>query len=227
MLNSLTETLTNTITSTDVTTIGVMLAMSVALCLGMIIALCYLVTNKTAPNRKGFALTLIMLPAILSVIILFIGGNVARAFSLAGTLSIIRFRSAPGDAKDIGYIFFSTAAGLACGVGMYAGGAAFVIVMSLVMFILEKLSFGGSGTAKSLKITVPEDLNYENAFKDVFDKYTSSYKLNRVKTTDLGSLFETIYQVILKPEYTEKEFIDDLRVRNGNLSIVLTMQAEQ
>ncbi|MBN7773899.1 DUF4956 domain-containing protein [Clostridium aminobutyricum] len=226
MLNSLTESLTNAATSTDATTAGVIVAMCTALGLGMMIALCYLATNKTALNRRGFALTLIMLPAILSVIILFIGGNVARAFSLAGTLSIIRFRSAPGDAKDIGYIFFATAAGLACGVGMYAGGAAFVIVMSLIMFLLEKLNFGGSGTAKSLKVTIPENLNYEDAFKDVLEKYTSHYKLNRIRTTDLGSLFEANYQVTLKPEFTEKDFIDDLRVKNGNLSIVLTMQSE-
>jgi hypothetical protein len=226
MLNSITESLTTAVTSADVTTIEVIMAMCVALGLGMIIALCYLTTNKTALNRRSFALTLIMLPAILSVIILFIGGNVARAFSLAGTLSIIRFRSAPGDAKDIGYIFFATATGLACGVGMYTGGAAFVILMSLVMFVLEKLHFGGNGTAKNLKIAIPEDLNYEDAFKEVFEKYTSSYKLNKIRTTDLGSLFEAVYQVVLKPDITEKEFIDELRVRNGNLSIGLTMHAE-
>ncbi|QHI73978.1 DUF4956 domain-containing protein [Aminipila terrae] len=202
------------------------MAMIVALGLGIIIAVTYLISNKYVLNRKGFSLTLIMLPIILAVIILFVGSNVARAFSLAGVLSIIRFRSAPGESKDIGYIFFATAAGVGCGVGMYLGSTIFVVFMSIVMLILEKLTFGGNNRAKKLKIVIPEDLNYENVFDEVFNKYTSRYALQKIKTTDLGSLYEANYEVTLKQGIQDKEFIDELRARNGNLNITLTMYGE-
>lgn len=226
MLNSITENLTTATSGLEVTNIEVVMAMIVALGLGIIIGATYLISNKHALNRRGFSLTLIMLPIILAVIILFVGSNVARAFSLAGVLSIIRFRSAPGESKDIGYIFFSTAAGVGCGVGMYLGSSIFVVFMSIVMLILEKLSFGGNGTAKRLKIVIPEDLNYENVFDEVFEKYTNRHVLQKIKTTDLGSLYEANYEVTLKDGIKEKEFIDELRVRNGNLSIMLTMHGE-
>ncbi|WP_312353770.1 DUF4956 domain-containing protein [Aminipila sp.] len=227
MLNSITQSLTTTVTGTEITNIDVVLAMLVALGLGIIIGVTYLVANKYALNRKGFAITLIMLPIILAVIILFVGSNVARAFSLAGVLSIIRFRSAPGESKDIGYIFFSTAVGVGCGVGMYLGSTIFVIFMSIVMFILEKISFnGGGGKAKKLKIVIPEELNYESVFDEVFERYTSRHALLKVRTTDLGSLYEANYEVTLKNGIKEKEFIDELRVRNGNLSIMLSMHGE-
>ncbi|MBE6034844.1 MAG: DUF4956 domain-containing protein [Clostridiales bacterium] len=226
MLNSITQSLTTTVTGTEITNIDVVLAMLVALGLGIIIGVTYLVANKYALNRKGFAITLIMLPIILAVIILFVGSNVARAFSLAGVLSIIRFRSAPGESKDIGYIFFSTAVGVGCGVGMYLGSTIFVIFMSIVMFILEKISFNGGGKAKKLKIVIPEELNYESVFDEVFERYTSRHALLKVRTTDLGSLYEANYEVTLKNGIKEKEFIDELRVRNGNLSIMLSMHGE-
>lgn len=226
MLNSITENLTTITSGTEVSNVQVTMAMIVALGLGIIIAVTYLISNKYVLNRKGFSLTLIMLPIILAVIILFVGSNVARAFSLAGVLSIIRFRSAPGESKDIGYIFFATAAGVGCGVGMYLESTIFVIFMSIVMLILEKLTFGGNSRAKKLKIVIPEDLNYENVFDEVFNKYTSRYALQKIKTTDLGSLYEANYEVTLKQEAQDKEFIDELRARNGNLNITLTMYGE-
>lgn len=132
-----------------------------------------------------------MLPAILSVIIIFVGSNTARAFSLAGTLSIIRFWSAPGDPKDIGFIFFSIAAGLASGVGLYGYGALFAALLSVIIVIAEKKElFLKKTVSKKLRITVPEDLNYEGAFDEVLKKYTEKFSPVKVKTTDLGSLFE-------------------------------------
>ena len=226
MLNTMIETLTTT-GGGDITNMEVIMAMLTAVGLGMLIALTYLTTNRDSYGRRSFSMTLIMLPVILAVIILFVGSNVARAFSLAGILSIIRFRSAPGDAKDIGYIFFSTAVGIGCGVGMYAGSAIFVVFMALVMLILEKVIFSEKTCIKNVKITIPEDLSFENAFEDVFEKYTKKHKLLKLKTTDLGSLYEAQYQIVMNEGVREKEFIDELRVRNGNLNIVMTVHATE
>ena len=214
ILTNVTQTLT--IKSTAVT-------MLAALIFGILIAFTYYKTQEDRLYQRSLAVTLLMLPMILSVIILFVGSNVARAFSLAGTLSIIRFRSAPGDAKDIGYIFFDIAAGLACGVGLYGYGAVFVIVLCTVMLTVERKNlFDSKKKFKTLRITVPEDLNFSGAFDEVLQKYTSKYVLTKVKTADLGSLFQLNYDVSLKDGADEKALIDDLRVRNGNLTIILS-----
>lgn len=225
MLDSIMETLTLTDTGA-VTTPELLTAILASLTMGFAISICYLITNRGAMTRRGFAITLVMLPVILAVIILFVGSNVARAFSLAGVLSIIRFRSAPGDPKDIGYIFFATGAGVASGVGMYIGGAIFIAILSVVLMLMEAFHFGGAKTAKTLKITVPENLNYESAFDAVLKHYTKKYLLKKVRTTDLGSLFEVSYQIVLDENVNEKEFLDELRCCNGNLSITLDMRPE-
>lgn len=161
------------------------------------------------------------------MIILLIGSNIARAFSLAGAFAIIKFRSAPGDPKDIAYVLFTMAAGLACGVGAYAYSVLFTVLLCLVMFFLDLVNFGAKRTSnKLLKITIPEDLDYEGAFDEVFNQYTTGYELRKVKTTDLGSLYELLYTITMSNEVSQKEFIDALRCRNGNLNIVLSMSAE-
>lgn len=207
----------------EINTLNVILSMVAALVFGLVISLTYIGTHKDR-HQQSFAITLTMLPIILTVIILFVGSNVARAFSLAGTLSIIRFRSAPGDPEDIGYIFFDIAAGLACGVGLFGWGALFVAVLCLFMLVITKIDFAKpKSTAKQLKITIPENLDYEGVFDEILKKYTNSYMLRRVKTTDLGSLFELTYSLKMIKDANEKEFIDELRTRNGNLNIVLSL----
>lgn len=206
----------------DLTLATTFVAMGAALLFGILIAAAYIITHRDG-YRQSFTVTLMMLPIILAVIILFVGSNVARAFSLAGTLSIIRFRSAPGDPEDIGYIFFSIAAGLACGVGLYFYGLLFVIVLCAFMILIKKSRFGNDGGQRVLKITVPEDLDYQGAFDDVLKNYTDRSKLVKVKTTDLGSLYEVVYKVNLSSGANEKAFIDSLRCRNGNLNIVLSL----
>ena len=170
------DNLINSITSTSDSGITLTLpmaivAMAAALIFGLVISLTYIGTHKNK-YQQSFAITLTMLPIILTVIILFVGSNVARAFSLAGTLSIIRFRSAPGDPEDIGYIFFDIAAGLACGVGLYGYGALFVLLLCLFMIVITKIKFGKPNTtAKNLKITlvkskigqVPKNVKIVNA----------------------------------------------------------------
>lgn len=211
-------------TSADLTFIKSLITMVVALVLGGGIAFTYYKTQSEEYYQRSLAITLCMLPIILSVIILFIGSNIARAFSLAGTLSIIRFRSAPGDAKDIGFIFFDIAAGLACGVGLYAYGALFVIVLCVVIILLEKFkTFEKNTTNKTLKILIPENLNYEGVFDEILNTYTKKHTLTKIKTTDLGSLFELCYNVEMSDGVNEQEFINELRCRNGNLSIILSV----
>ena len=203
------------------------IAMAAALIFGLVVSLTYISTHKQR-YQQSFAVTLTMLPIILTVIIMFVGSNVARAFSLAGTLSIIRFRSAPGDPEDIGYIFFDIAAGLACGVGLYGYGALFVVILCLFMIVISKINFAKpKTTAKQLKIIIPENLDYEGVFDEILNRYTSGYSLTRVKTTDLGSLYELTYSVNMRSGANEKNFIDELRCRNGNLNIILSLAATE
>ncbi len=215
-------------TSGSISLISALITMAAALLLGGVIAFTYYKTQSEENFQRSMAVTLLMLPMILSVIILFIGSNIARAFSLAGTLSIIRFRSAPGDPKDIGFIFFDIAAGLACGVGLYGYGAVFVLVLCAVIAASEKFGwFERRYMRKRLKITIPEDLNYGEVFDDILNKYTQRYSLEKIRTTDLGSLFELSYGVVIKNDVNEQEFINELRCRNGNLNIQLASEPQK
>lgn len=210
--------------SSEITVGSAVITMLISVLFGAAVAATYYKTQEDSVYQRSMAITLLMLPVILSVIILFIGSNIARAFSLAGTLSIIRFRSAPGDPKDIGFIFFDIAAGLACGVGLYGYGSIFVLILCLLLVISEKgRFFEKKSTRNILKITIPEDLNYQDAFEDILAKYTKKHSLSKIQTTDLGSLFELCYNITMKAEEDEREFINELRCRNGNLNIILSI----
>lgn len=219
--------LSTTTTGTTISIINAMLTMGVSFALGFLISLTYIKTCNKGGYSQNFSLTLILVPTVIAIIILLIGSNVARAFSLAGAFSIIRFRSAPGDPKDIAYVLFTMAAGLACGVGFFGYAILFTIFLCALMFVLNMLNFGKQKNSnKLLKITIPEDLDYEGAFDEVFDKYTTTFDLRKVKTTDLGSLYELVYTVSMDNSINQKEFIDSLRCRNGNLNITLSMCAD-
>ncbi|AWW27784.1 DUF4956 domain-containing protein [Acetobacterium carbinolicum] len=221
MIESLfSTTLTETLTIES--TLSVIFA---ALAMGLFISFVYVRTRGKDGYSPGFVVTLIMLPAIISIIILLVGNNVARAFSLAGAFSLIRFRSAPGDPIDISYVFFTLAVGLACGMGYILYGAIFAIILCTVMVILSISNYGKPKVKNmQLKITIPEDIDFQNCFNDILKHYTSSHKIQRVKTSDFGSLFEINYTITLKNNTDQKEFIDKLRCRNGNLSIVLNTE---
>lgn len=194
--------------------------------LGLIISLSYMKTNKKSGYNSGFITTLVMLPLIISIIILLVGNNVARAFSLAGAFSIIRFRSAPGDPKDISYVFFTLAVGLSCGMGYIGYAVIFTVVLCALMLILNFFKFGiNKSESMELKITVPEDLNYEDAFKEILNNYTKAWKLDRIRTRDFGALFELNYKINLPENISQKKFLDELRCRNGNLNISLTLSS--
>ena len=200
-------------------------AFAASLALGLLISFVYIKTHKSEGYQSGFAVTLIMLPAIISVIIMLIGNNVARAFSLAGAFSLVRFRSAPGDPKDIAYVFFALGVGLACGLGFIAYAAVFAVILCLVMILLTFTNYAKQkSTSMQVRITVPENLNFQGLFDDILNKYTDFWKLRKVRTTDFGTLFELSYLIDLKQSTDQKVFLDELRCRNGNLNITLTLK---
>ncbi len=218
------ETIISSTTGESFTLTNALLVIVSSIILGLVISLVYMKTNKKSGYNSGFSTTLIMLPVIISIIILLVGNNVARAFSLAGAFSIIRFRSAPGDPKDISYIFFTLAVGLTCGMGYIGYAFIFTTILCAVMIILDITKYAmPKNKTMQLKITIPEDLNYEGVFEDILSRYTDSWNIEKVKTRDFGALFELSYIIQMKPESNQKQFIDDLRCKNGNLNITLTL----
>lgn len=218
------ETIISSTTGESFTLMNSLLVIGTSIILGILISVVYMKTHEKNNFNSGFSTTLIMLPVIISIIILLVGNNVARAFSLAGAFSIIRFRSAPGDPKDIAYIFFTLAIGLTCGMGYITYAVLFTLILSAVMIGLHITKFTEpKNKTMQLRITIPEDLNYEGIFEEVLDNYTNSYSIQRVRTRDFGSLFELSYTISLKPDVNQKSFIDELRCRNGNLNISLTL----
>lgn len=199
------------------------LTIGISILLGLIISFTYMKTNQTTYSQS-FTLTMVVLPVIVAIIILLIGSNIARAFSLAGAFSIIRFRSAPGDPKDIAYVLFTMASGLACGVGAFGYSVMFTLILCIMMFLLSRFNFGAKKSLqKTLKVTIPENLSYEEALNEVFLKFNVPFELKKIRTTELGSLYELVYIVTIHESLNQKQFLDAIRTRNGNLDISLTM----
>lgn len=188
----------------------------IAITLGIMIAGINMLTNKYS---KNFSITLAILPLLVSIVIIMVNGNLGAGVAVAGAFSLIRFRSIPGNSRDIMSIFFAMSIGIAIGMGYITYSLIATIIGCLFIYILAKSKFGNKESEKLLKITIPEELNYNNMFNDIFDKYLKSYKIEKVKTVNLGSLFEITYRVNIKEK--EKEFIDEIRILNGNLKIVL------
>lgn len=208
--------------SESLTPWSVLLILASAIVLGLIVSLIYMLTHKKEGYSPAFVVSLVALAPIVGIVILLIGNNVARAFSLAGAFALIRFRSAPGDPKDITYVFFSVVIGLACGMGYISYAVIFTLFVGLVMIVLWAVKYGERKQQKlELKVTLPENLNYVGVFDDIMTKYSVDSEVVRVKTVDFGALFEVTYSVDIKDGTDTKAFIDDLRTRNGNLKIVL------
>lgn len=221
------DTILTSTTGESLTLTNTLIILVVSIILGLIISISYMKTSKEEVVTSGFAITLIMLPAIISIIILLVGNNVARAFSLAGAFSIIRFRSEPKDPKDISYIFFTLAVGLSAGMGYILYAILFTIILCLIMFVLKFINYAEPDkSCLELRITIPENLNYENIFDDILKKYTSSWKFKKIKTKEFGSLFEITYSVVMNTG-NQKKFIDEVRCRNGNLGVILSVPQEK
>ncbi len=210
-----------------VSVIGVgdfLLCLGVSLVLGLVMALGYMYRTR---YTKSFVLTLALLPAVVCVVIMMVNGNVGAGVAVAGAFSLVRFRSVPGTAKEICTLFLAMGAGLIAGMGYLAYASLFTLVMCGVFVLFSRLDFGtkkNSARYKTVNITIPEDLDYAGVFEEVFDEYTDSCELVRVKTTNMGSLFRLTYNICLREAGREKEMIDDLRCRNGNLEITLSSQ---
>ncbi len=190
---------------------------AVSLVVGVGIAYLYMHKNE---YNKNFVITLALLPAMVQVVILLVNGNVGTGVAVLGAFSLVRFRSLPGGAREIGSIFFAMALGLATGMGYIGVALLFLILIGGAMLLLTSTSFGQrKDDLTELKITLPENLEYEGMFDDLFSHYVTKAELVRVKTTNMGSLFELIYHVQLKNPGIQKEFLDQLRCRNGNLTI--------
>lgn len=215
-------------TSTDINAKNAIICIGVALLLGLVISIIYIICNKRNQVSSNFAVTLVILPAIVTIVIMLVGSNVARAFSMAGAFTLVRFRSIPGDSKDILSVFYSMAVGLATGLGYITFAVLFTSIIGVAYLVLMFTGYGVARVAeKKLRITIPENLNYEEVFDDLFEKYTVSKKLEQVRTTNLGSMYELTFSVKLKNDTNEKAFIDDLRCRNGNLNIIFKKSVEE
>jgi hypothetical protein len=204
---------------------SVLVCIAVTLLLGIMISCAYFITTPKKDRSASFILSLVILPTIVAVVIILIGGNLARAFSMAGIFTIVRFRSVPGDSKDISFVFLTMAVGLAVGLGYLTLGAVVAVIIGAVIVLVSKSGFGVSKQKeKRLRITIPEDMNYQGVFDQIFTEYTDYVQLQKVKTSNMGTLFELSYDVVLKSDLREKEFIDALRSRNGNLGIALSVK---
>lgn len=213
--------------SSVITPKNFLICFGVALGLGIILAFCYAFRSK---HTKSFLLTLGILPAIVCVVIMMVNGNIGAGVAVAGAFSLVRFRSAPGSAKEIAAIFLAMGAGLVCGMGYLGFSVLFTVMMAaiLALYNLVESRPGRRATLhKSVKITIPEDLDYTGAFDDLFDEYTSRYELVKVKSTNMGSMFRLTYNLTLRDAKREKEFIDKLRERNGNLEIMVSREETQ
>lgn len=224
MLSNIFTGLFDTTTTTVISVPDFIICIVVSLIIGAFITWVYTYKSR---YTASFAITLAMLPAVVCIVIMMVNGNVGAGVAVAGAFSLVRFRSVPGTAKEIGTIFLAMAAGLIAGMGYLAFAVLFALIMGMVMLVLNISGFGTHTRATSdrtLRITIPEDLNYGSAFDDLFEKYLTACEIVSVKTTNMGSLYKLTYHIILKDLAMEKSFIDELRCRNGNLEIAIVQQ---
>lgn len=199
-----------------------LLCTAVALVLGCIVAGVYM---SQAEYTVSFVVTLSMLPAIVSVVIMMVNGNVGTGVAVAGAFSLVRFRSVPGRAKEIIAIFLAMGTGLILGMGYIGYGVIFTVILCAAMYVMGKLTAKIKPhdlREKTLRITIPEDLNYDSVFDEVFSEFTNFHEVVSVKTTNMGSMYKIQYDIVIKDLSREKEFIDALRCRNGNLEISIS-----
>ncbi len=202
-----------------------LLCMIFSLALGLIMAFAYM--YKTS-YTKSFVVTLALLPAVVCVVIMLVNGNIGTGVAVAGAFSLVRFRSAPGTAKEICTLFLAMGAGLITGMGYLGFAVLFTLVMCAMFILYNSIDFGekkNGNIYKTVAITIPEDLDYTGVFDDIFREYTSAHTLSRVKSTNMGSMFKLTYNVTLRDAAREKEMIDKIRCRNGNLEITVSQQA--
>lgn len=215
----------NSILSSGLTVSSFFICTAVSLVLGIATAL---LSGFRARTTKSFAITLAVLPAVVQVVLMLVNGNLGAGVAVAGAFSLVRFRSAPGNAREIAAIFLAMALGLATGMGYVVLALVFFAVVAAVFVLLTLCHFGGNTAGeRTLKITIPENIDYEGVFDDLLARYAKEYTLDKVKTTNMGSLFELHYRVVFRDAGVPKAFLDELRCRNGNLPIVCGRETEK
>ena len=211
-------------TAGSVFTLGdYLVSLGFALLCGLIVLLATSVRNRIS---KSFAVTVLLLPAIVHTVIIMVNGNVGTGIAVAGAFSLVRFRSVPGRAREIASIFLSMTAGLACAAGYVAIGIIFTVIISVIMLVFSLIPLKREREYE-LRITIPESLAFNRAFDDIFEEYTKSYRLTKTKTSNMGSLYKLTYILDLKDPELSQEMIDALRTRNGNLEIALNIAPEE
>ncbi|MGO5028721.1 DUF4956 domain-containing protein [Candidatus Agathobaculum pullicola] len=224
MLDNLFRGLFDTEMTTVIPVTDFLLCVASALIAGLLLAACYMYRTR---YTRSFVATLALLPAIVCVVIMMVNGNVGAGVAVAGAFSLVRFRSVPGTAKEIGAIFLAMGTGLIIGMGYIAYAFLFAIVLGAATMLYNHIDFGAGKKAaryRTLHITIPEDLDYTGVFDELLREYTSACELTQVKTTNMGSLFRLTYNITLRSASMEKELIDKLRCRNGNLEITVSKQ---
>ena len=207
----------NSILGTELTLTSFLICTGVSLLLGVGTAL---VAGYRSRSTQSLAVTLAILPAVVQAVIMLVNGSIGAGIAVAGAFSLVRFRSAPGTAREIAAIFLAMAIGLATGMGYVGLAALLFLILAGAMLALTALRFGQKEDAgRILKITIPEDLDYDGLFDDLFERYTTAHTLEKVKTTNMGTLYELRYRITLRQEPVPKVFLDELRCRNGNLNI--------
>lgn len=224
MLDSIFQGLFDTEMTSIISVTDFLLCMGFSLVIGLILAFGYMFRSH---YTKSFVMTLALLPAVVCVVIMMVNGNVGTGVAVAGAFSLVRFRSVPGTAKEITMLFLAMGAGLITGMGYLGFAVLFTIIMCALCVLYNCLDFGtkrNAATYKTLNITIPEDLDYSGVFEEIFKEYTTSFELIRVRTTNMGSLFRLTYNLTMRDITKEKEMIDKLRCRNGNLEITVSKQ---
>ena len=224
MLENLFKGLFDTDLTAVISVTDFLLCLGVALVIGILMAFAYMYRTR---YTKSFVVTLALLPAVVCVVIMMVNGNVGTGVAVAGAFSLVRFRSVPGTAKEICTLFLAMGAGLIAGMGYLGFALLFTAVMCIMFVLYNRLDFGtkkNAATFKTFTITIPEDLDYSGIFDDIFSEFTTSHDLVRVKSTNMGSMFKLTYNVMLRDVTREKEMIDKIRQRNGNLEIAVSKQ---
>ena len=202
------------------TTQTLLICVGVALMMGLLISVVYMLSGT---YTKSYVVSLVVLSVIVQTVIMLVNGNLGVGIAVMGAFNLVRFRSIPGNSREITGIFFAMIIGLATGMGYIFYAVLIGVIVSIFMVIMGKTKFGEDQRGKKiLRILIPDDLDYTTVFDEVLDQYTSFCQLEQVRTTNLGSMFDIYYTVILKDLKDEKKFLDDLRCRNGNLSITLS-----
>ena len=215
----------HSILGSSLTVFSFLICIVMAMVLGFIVAFFHKLTVK---SNHTFTQSLVILPVLVTMVILLVNGNLGTSVAIAGAFTLVRFRSIPGNSREIVSVFFTMVIGVALGMGYIGFASIFTVAICLLSYLLNRFHFGESSLKERfLKVSIPEDLDYEEVFDDLFLEYCKEVSLRQTKTVNMGSMFELTYFIVLKDDIKEKEFIDNIRIKNGNLKVSLTHELEE